>query len=88
MSSEREFNQSNIDEFRRNGGKVGGQFEGFPLLLLTSTGAKSGAQRVNPVAHFDIDGKIYVVASSAGRDRDPAWAHNIRANPNVSVEIA
>jgi deazaflavin-dependent oxidoreductase (nitroreductase family) len=87
MNSERDFNQSNIDEFRRNGGKVGGQFEGFPLLLLTSTGARSGAQRVNPVAYFDIDGKIYVVGSSAGRDRDPAWAHNIRANPRASVEI-
>jgi deazaflavin-dependent oxidoreductase (nitroreductase family) len=87
MNSERDFNQSNIDEFRRNGGKVGGQFEGFPLLLLTSTGARSGAQRVNPVAYFNIDGKIYVVGSSAGRDRDPAWAHNIRANPRASVEI-
>ena len=87
MNSERDFNERNIDEFRRNGGKVGGQFEGFPLLLLTSTGARSGAQRVNPVAYFDIDGKIYVIGSSAGRDRDPAWAHNIRANPTASVEI-
>jgi deazaflavin-dependent oxidoreductase (nitroreductase family) len=81
------FNQRNIEEFRANGGKVGGQFEGFPLLLLTSTGAKSGAQRVNPVAYFDIDDKIYVVGSSAGRERDPAWAFNIRANPEVTVEI-
>ncbi|MDZ4265070.1 MAG: nitroreductase family deazaflavin-dependent oxidoreductase, partial [Mycobacterium sp.] len=81
------FNQRNIDEFRANGGKVGGQFEGFPLLLLTSTGAKSGAERINPVAYFDVDGKIYVVGSSAGRDRDPAWAFNVRAHPQVSVEI-
>lgn len=87
MQSEREFNERNIDEFRRNGGKVGGQFEGFPLLLLTSTGARSGAQRVNPVAYFDVDGKIYVVGSAAGRDQNPAWVHNIRANPRVSVEI-
>ena len=87
LSSEREFNEQNIEEFRRNGGKVGGQFEGFPLLLLTSTGARSGAQRVNPVAYFDIDGKIYVVGSAAGRDSNPAWVHNIRANPRVSVEI-
>jgi hypothetical protein len=78
MGSEREFNENNIDEFRRNGGKVGGQFEGFPLLLLTSTGARSGAQRVNPVAYFDIDDKIYVVGSAAGRDHHPAWVHNIR----------
>lgn len=87
MNEERGFNQRNIDEFRANGGKVGGQFEGFPLLLLTSTGAKSGAERVNPVAYFDVDGKIYVVGSSAGRDRDPAWAFNVRAHPQVSVEI-
>ena len=87
MNDERDFNQRNIDEFRANGGRVGGQFEGFPLLLLTSTGAKSGEQRVNPVAYFDIDDKIYVVGSSAGRDRDPAWAFNIRAHPDVSVEI-
>jgi deazaflavin-dependent oxidoreductase (nitroreductase family) len=87
ISAERDFNERNIEEFRRNGGKVGGQFEGFPLLLLTSTGAKSGAKRVNPVAYFDIDGKIYIVGSAAGRDNNPAWVHNIRANPQVSVEI-
>ena len=57
------------------------------MLLLTSTGAKSGEQRVNPVAYFDIDGAIYIVGSSAGRDRDPAWAFNIRANPDATVEI-
>ena len=87
LSSEREFNEGNIEEFRRNRGKVGGQFEGFPLLLLTSTGARSGALRVNPVAYFDVDGKIYVVGSAAGRDKNPAWVHNIRANPHVTVEI-
>ena len=87
MSSERDFNTNNIEEFRRNGGKVGGQFEGFPLLLLTSTGARSGEQRVNPIAYFDIDGRIYVVGSAAGRDRNPAWVHNIRTHPEVTVEI-
>jgi deazaflavin-dependent oxidoreductase (nitroreductase family) len=87
MRAEREFNEHNIEEFRRNGGKVGGQFEGFPLLLLTSTGARSGAQRVNPVAYFDVDDKIYVVGSAAGRENNPAWVHNIRANPSVTVEI-
>jgi deazaflavin-dependent oxidoreductase (nitroreductase family) len=87
MNDERDFNRRTIDEFRANGGKVGGQFEGFPLLLLTSTGAKSGEQRVNPVAYFDIDDKIYVVGSSAGRDRDPSWAFNIRAQPNAVMEI-
>jgi deazaflavin-dependent oxidoreductase (nitroreductase family) len=87
MASERDFNEKNIDEFRRNGGKVGGQFEGFPLLLLTSTGAKSGTQRVNLVGYFDIDGKIYIVGSAAGRDASPAWVFNLRADPDVSVEI-
>lgn len=87
LSGERDFNQRNIDEFRANGGKVGGQFEGFPLLLLTSTGAKSGQQRINPVAYFDIDDHLYIVGSSAGRDSDPSWAFNIRAHPQASVEI-
>ncbi len=87
MASEREFNEQNIEEFRRNGGKVGGQFEGFPLLLLTSSGAKSGAERVNLVGYFDIDDKIYVVGSAAGRDQSPAWVFNLRATPHVSVEI-
>ena len=87
MASEREFNESNIEEFRRNGGKVGGQFEGFPLLLLTSTGAKSGAERINLVGYFDIDDKIYIVGSAAGRDKSPAWVFNIRAHPDVQVEI-
>lgn len=87
LNEERDFNQRNIDEFRANGGKVGGQFEGFPLLLLTSTGAKSGEQRINPIAYFAFDGAIYVVGSAAGRDRDPSWAFNIRAHPEAVVEI-
>lgn len=87
MSSERKFNEHNIAEFRANGGKVGGQFAGFPLLLLTSAGAKSGAERINPVAYFDIDGKIYIVGSAAGRDGSPGWVFNLRAHPNVSIEI-
>jgi deazaflavin-dependent oxidoreductase (nitroreductase family) len=87
MSGERDFNQQTIDEFRANGGKVGGQFEGFPLLLLHSTGAKSGEARINPTAYFDIEGRLYIVGSAAGRDRDPAWAFNIRRNPRVSIEI-
>jgi deazaflavin-dependent oxidoreductase (nitroreductase family) len=87
MASEREFNERNIEEFRRNGGKVGGQFEGFPLLLLTSKGAKSGAERVNLIGYFDVDDKIYIVGSAAGRDSSPAWVFNLRAHPDVQVEI-
>lgn len=87
MASEREFNKQNIEEFRRNGGKVGGQFEGFPLLILTTTGAKSGDERVSLIAYFDIDDKIYVVGSAAGRPQSPAWVFNLRAHPEVAVEI-
>ena len=85
--TEQSFNEANIAEFRANGGKVGGQFEGFPLMLLTSTGAKSGAQRVNPLAYFDIDDKAYIGGSSAGRPTSPACVANLRANPSVEVEI-
>jgi deazaflavin-dependent oxidoreductase (nitroreductase family) len=87
LAGEREFNERNIEEFRCNGGKVGGQFEGFPLLLLTSKGAKSGAERVNLVGYFDIDDKIYIVGSAAGRDSSPAWVFNLRAHPDVKIEI-
>lgn len=86
-SSEREFNRHNIEEFRNNDGKVGGQFEGFPLLILTSLGAKSGDERENLIAYFDIDDKIYVVGSAAGRPASPAWVFNLRAHPEVRVEI-
>jgi deazaflavin-dependent oxidoreductase (nitroreductase family) len=85
--SERDFNERNIAEFRTNGGKVGGQFEGFPLLILTSTGAKSGERRENLIGYFDIDDKIYVVGSAAGRDASPGWVFNLRAQPAVTVEI-
>ena len=76
-----DFNQSIIDEFRANGGKVGGQFEGANLLLLHTTGAKSGQPRVSPLAYFRIDGKLIIIGSFAGSPKDPAWVHNLRANP-------
>ncbi len=81
------FNSNVIEEFRANGGRVGGPFENLSLLLLHTTGAKSGAPRVNPVGYFDIDGKLIVVGSYAGADIDPAWVHNLRANPRTEVEI-
>ena len=87
MAGERDFNARNIEEFRTNGGKVGGQFEGFQLLILTSKGAKSGVERTNLIAYFDFDDKIYVVGSAAGRDASPAWVFNLRAHPDVRVEI-
>ncbi|MFD6195887.1 nitroreductase/quinone reductase family protein [Mycobacteriaceae bacterium NPDC060252] len=84
---ERRFNEKNIAEFRANSGKVSGQFEGFPLALLTTVGAKTGEERVSPVALFEIDGAKYVVGSSGGRDKDPAWVSNLRKTPRVRVEI-
>lgn len=81
------FNQSIIDEFRANGGKVGGQFEGANLLLLHTTGAKSGQPRVSPLAYFRIDGKLIIIGSFAGAPVSPAWVHNLRANPSARVEI-
>lgn len=83
----RNFNQSIIDEFRANGGKVVGQFEGATLLLLHTTGAKSGQPRVSPLASFRIDGKLIIIGSFAGAPVSPAWVHNLRANPAARVEI-
>jgi deazaflavin-dependent oxidoreductase (nitroreductase family) len=81
------FNVTIADEFRANGGKVGGQFEGADLLLLTTTGAKSGQPRVSPLAYFRVDGKLIIIGSFAGADVNPAWVHNLRANPAAHVEI-
>ncbi len=76
-----------IDEFRANGGKVGGGFTGAPLLLLHTTGAKTGEERVNPMMYMAGDHEIYVFASFAGRPENPAWYHNLVANPQVEVEV-
>jgi deazaflavin-dependent oxidoreductase (nitroreductase family) len=81
------WNEQTIAEFRANGGKVGGPFEGMPLLLLHTVGAKSGQPRINPVAAFDIDGKLLIVGSYNGADADPAWLYNLRAQPNAHIEI-
>jgi deazaflavin-dependent oxidoreductase (nitroreductase family) len=81
------FNTSIADEFRANDGKVGGQFKGADLLLLTTTGAKSGQPRVSPLAYLRIDGKLVIIGSFAGADVNPAWVHNLRANPSAHVEI-
>jgi len=81
------FNKNIVDEFRANGGKVGGQFEGANLLLLTTTGAKSGQPRLAPLAYFTIDGKTIIIGSKAGADTNPDWVHNLRANPQAHVEV-
>jgi deazaflavin-dependent oxidoreductase (nitroreductase family) len=81
------FNKDIIAEFRANDGKVGGQFAGANLLLLTTTGAKSGRPRLSPLAYFRIDGKLIVIGSFAGAPINPAWVHNLRANPQAHVEV-
>src|SRR5437588_8232924 len=81
------FNKAIADEFRANDGKVGGQFAGANLLLLTTTGAKSGNKRTSPLAYFRIDGKLIIIGSFAGAPVSPAWVHNLRANPAAHVEI-
>lgn len=80
-------NEQIIEEFRANEGRVGGMFEGAPLLLLTTTGAKSGRRRVSPMMYLREDGRTYVFASKAGAPTNPAWYHNLLAHPEVTVEI-
>ncbi|GAA3154587.1 nitroreductase family deazaflavin-dependent oxidoreductase [Nonomuraea roseoviolacea] len=82
-----DFNQQVIDEFRANGGKVGGMFEGAPLVLLTTTGRKSGKQVTTPVMYLKDGERVIVIASYAGADHHPAWYHNLVANPEITAEI-
>ncbi len=82
-----EFNRKLIEEFRANGGKVGGMFAGAPLLLLTTTGAKTGQPRVAPLAYTTANGRLVVIASKGGAPTHPDWFHNLRANPEVMVEL-
>jgi deazaflavin-dependent oxidoreductase (nitroreductase family) len=87
MSEMSDFNRAVIEEFRANDGKVGGGFAGAPMVLLTTTGAKSGEKRVNPLVGLVDDGTLYVVASKAGAPTSPDWYHNLLANPEVEVEF-
>ena len=83
-----DWNRKVIEEFRASGGKVGGQFEDAPLLLLHTVGARSGEERVNPVMYQDLgDGSLAVFASKAGAPTNPDWFHNLVANPAVTAEI-
>ncbi len=82
-----DFNEKVIAEFRANEGRVGGMFEGMPLLLLHHTGAKSGTARVNPLAYQADAGRYVIFASKAGAPEHPAWYHNLRANPRTSIEV-
>lgn len=87
MAEASDGNASIIKEFRENGGKVGGQFEGAPLLLLHSTGAKTGQERVAPVMYQAVGEGFAVFASKAGAPTNPDWYHNLLANPRTTVEV-
>jgi deazaflavin-dependent oxidoreductase (nitroreductase family) len=82
-----DWNTAIIEEFRANGGKVGGQFEGAPLLLLHTTGARSGQEHVTPVMYRDLGDGYAVFASKAGAPTNPDWYYNIVAHPSVEAEV-
>jgi deazaflavin-dependent oxidoreductase (nitroreductase family) len=81
-------NSSIIQEFRANEGKVGGQFEGYPLILIHHIGAKSGTERVTPVSCFpQPDGRFAIIASNGGAPTNPDWYYNLKAHPEINVEF-
>ncbi len=87
MPEANDFNTQIIEEFRANDGVVGGPFEGAPLLLLTTTGARSGQPRVAPMMYRAEGARLYVFASKAGAPTNPDWYHNLVAHPEVTVEV-
>src|SRR5271167_3576248 len=86
-SSPADFNAQIIEEFHANEGHVGGMFEGAPLLLLHHTGAKSGKNRINPLAYQSDNGRYVVFASKGGAPTNPGWYHNLKAQPEVTIEV-
>jgi deazaflavin-dependent oxidoreductase (nitroreductase family) len=82
-----DWNEKIIAEFRANAGKVGGNFEGAPLLLLHSTGARTGKERVNPMMYQAVGDGFAVFASKGGADTNPDWFHNVKANPEARIEV-
>ncbi len=86
-TSPADFNAKVIDEFRANSGRVGGSFESMPILLLHHTGAKSGVQRINPLAYHEDGGRYVIFASKGGAPANPAWYHNLTAHPDTTIEV-
>lgn len=82
-----EYNAKIITEFRANQGRVGGRWEGTPLLLLHHIGAKSGLMRVNPVAYLSDESRYLIWAANGGAPKNPDWYHNLRAQPNAQIEV-
>ncbi len=87
LSDVNDFNRGIIEQFRANGGKVGPPFEGAPLLILHSTGAKSGKTRLAPIVYQQVDGSWAVFGSKAGAPDNPDWYHNLVANPSATIEV-
>ena len=87
MPDVKDWNTQIIAEFRANEGKVGGNFDGAPLLLLTTTGAKSGLPRTNPMMYLADGDRLVVFASKAGAPTNPDWYHNLVAHPSTTVEV-
>ena len=87
MATVNEWNKPIVEEFRANGGQVGGQFADRSLLLLHTTGAKSGQLRINPLVYSTDGDRLVVVASKGGAPTNPDWYHNLVANPQVTVEV-
>ncbi len=86
-STPQDFNAKIIEEFRANEGRVGGPFEGALVLLLHHTGAKTGTNRVNPLVYQSDTGRYVIFASKAGAPNNPSWYHNLRAHPNITIEV-
>ena len=82
-----EYNAKVIDEFRANEGRVGGMWEGTPLLLLHHTGARSGVSRVNPVGYLPDEPRYVIFASNGGAPSSPDWYHNLKAQPTTRIEV-
>lgn len=87
MAAFNDFNQKVIAEFRANAGRVGGPFAGATVLLLHSTGAKSGAERINPLVYLPDGDHWVIIASKGGAPKHPDWYHNLVAHPNASIEV-
>ncbi len=87
MAEEKSFNEKLIDEFRANGGKVGGVFAGRPMMLLTTTGKKSGEPRVAPLVYSTDGDDVVVIASKGGAPTNPDWYYNLLTNSTVTAEV-
>jgi deazaflavin-dependent oxidoreductase (nitroreductase family) len=87
MSERQEFNKKIVEEFRANGGIVGGMFANAPMILITMKGAKTGEVRTIPLVYSKDGARLVVIASMAGAPNNPDWYHNLKAHPNVTVEV-